>query len=136
MDVKETFGEDNSSYFRKSMSFTVRSISDPEGGLILGASAYPGQNEDKCLVTRVHLKRVGVSVLSLAECPLVAADVNVAISAFESDDCISFIERDTIVRLYPTIEGPAIPDTKAGRGIHLRQVRKGPDCASSAKRSS
>lgn len=104
MEVDETSEEDNSSYTRKLMSFKVRPLSDPEGDVLEGATASP--SEDKCLVTRLHLKRVGVSVVSLAECPLVAAEVDVAVSAFRHDDCISFVERDSIVRLYPTFEGP------------------------------
>lgn len=111
MDVKETSGEDNSSYSRKLISFKVRSVSDPDDHTIFGASANDGSNGNhKCVVTRLHLKKVGVSVFSLAECPLVAADIDVAVYAFENDECIAFVERDSIVRLYPTFEGPPIPE--------------------------
>ncbi|KAL8438571.1 hypothetical protein ACSSS7_000105 [Eimeria intestinalis] len=109
MDVKETAGEDNSSFSKRVMAFRVHSPSETEDQGIVSPSKH-AREDRRCLVTRTHLKRVGVSVMSLDECPLMTADMDVAISAFKSDDCISFVERDFAVSLFPTFEGPPPPE--------------------------
>ncbi|KAL8425659.1 hypothetical protein Efla_003979 [Eimeria flavescens] len=109
MDVKETVGEDNSSFSKKVMAFSVRSPTEAESQGIVSPSSGT-REENKCVVTRTHLKRVGVSVVSLADCPLISNDMDVAVSAFREDECIAFVERDFAVDLYPTFEGPPPPE--------------------------
>lgn len=108
LEVREAPEEDNSSFSRNVMSFRVRPFANSEDGVV-DASSVRGA-EERCLVTRLHLKRVGVSVFSLAECPLINLEVDVAVAAFQQEDCISFVERDSIVKLHPTYEGPPISE--------------------------
>lgn len=109
MDVQETLEEDYSSYTRRLTSFSVRSSRDADEERLPGASARRGDASERCMISRLHLKKVGVSVVSVADCPMVAADVDVALSAFQQDDCVEFVERDSMVHVYPTFEGPPPP---------------------------
>lgn len=107
LDVKETHAEDNNSYTRRLTSFSVHS---PDEGVT--------RDSPQCIIGKQHLKRVGVTVLSLADCPLIANDIGVALSAFEGDDCVDFVEKDAVVNVYPTYEGPPPPAESPNKEGH------------------
>ncbi|CDJ42339.1 hypothetical protein ETH_00018790 [Eimeria tenella] len=110
MDVRETGAEDFSTYSRRQTSFELHLAQSGDDYLFVGTSFWGLENPQKCVVSRQHLKRVGVSIISFSNCPLLLQTLETPIRVFQNDSCVLFVEKDSVVHAYPTIEGPPVDE--------------------------